>query len=108
MPGGILSSMAHIFLNQTKCYVTPWINRKTGEFVTAGTYRAPEKYHYLYRHLRECGSIVEVPYFNQKLLFQTPRDIIRMIKADNEEWKEYVPQAAHRMAEYLKEGGQAE
>ena len=106
MPGGILSSMAHIFLNQTKCYVTPWINRKTGEFVTAGTYRAPEKYHYLYRHLLESGSIVEVPYFNQKLLFQTPRDIIRMIKADNEEWKDYVPAEALRMAEHLK-GGQS-
>ena len=105
MPGGILSSMAHIFLNQTKCYVTPWINRKTGEFVTAGTYRAPEKYHYLYRHLLESGAIVEVPYFNQKLLFQTPRDIIRMISAGNEEWKDYVPQEAYRMVEHMKEGG---
>ena len=107
MPGGILSSMAHIFLNQTKCYVTPWINRKTGEFVTAGTYRAPEKYHYLYRHLLESGSIVEVPYFNQKLLFRTPRDIIRMIRTDNDEWKEYVPAEAQRMAEHLKGGAGA-
>ena len=106
LPGGILSSMAHIFLNQTKCYVTPWINRQTGEFVTAGTYRAPEKYHHLYKHLRENGDIVEVPYFNQKLLFQTPRDIIRMISEGKEEWKEYVPEAAHRMAEHLK-GGQS-
>lgn len=104
MPGGILSSMAHIFLNQTKCYVTPWINRKTGEFVTATTYRAPEKYHYLYKHLLESGRIVDVPYFNQKFLFQTPRDIIRMINEGKDEWKEYVPEQAHRMAEHLKGG----
>ncbi len=103
-PGGILSSMGHIFINQTKFYVTPWINRSTGEFVTAGTYRAPEKYHYLYKHLRENGDIVEVPYFNQKLLLSTPRDIIRMICAGDEAWKEYVPAEAHRMVEHIKEG----
>lgn len=104
LPGGILASMGHIFLNRTKFYVTPWINRQTGEFVTAGTYRAPEKYHYLYRHLRENGNIIEVPYFNQKLLFRTPRDIIRMIKEGDEEWKEFVPEQAYRMVEHLKGG----
>ncbi len=102
-PGGILATMGHIFVNLTKFYVTPWINRKTGEFVTASTYRAPEKYHYLYRHLCANGDIVDVPYFNQKLLFQTPRDIIRMIRADDEQWKEYVPEQAYRMVEHIKE-----
>ena len=104
--GGILASMGHIFVNKTKFYVTPWINRSTGEFVTAGTYRAPEKYRYLYQHLRENGDVIEVPYFNQKLLFRTPRDIIRMIVSGDEQWKEYVPEAAYRMAEHLK-GGEA-
>lgn len=103
-PGGILSTMGQIFVNNTKCYVTPWINRKTGEFVTASTYKAPEKYHYLYRHLCAQGDIVDVPYFNQKLLFQTPRDIIKMIQADDPQWKEYVPKEAYRMIEHLKEG----
>ena len=103
-PGGILASMGHIFINKTKFYVTPWINRSTGEFVTAGTYRAPEKYRYLYQHLRENGDVIEVPYFNQKLLFRTPRDIIRMILSGDEQWKEYVPEAAYRMAEHLKGG----
>ena len=104
-PGGILASMGHIFVNKTKFYVTPWINRTTGEFVTAGTYKAPEKYHYLYRHLRETGCIVEVPYFNQKFLFQTPRDIVRMIEAGDETWREYVPQSANRLVEHIKEEG---
>lgn len=103
-PGGILASMGHIFINKTKFYVTPWINRSTGEFVTAGTYRAPEKYRYLYQHLRENGDVIEVPYFNQKLLFRTPRDIIRMILSGDEQWKEYVPEAAYCMAEHLKGG----
>lgn len=102
-PGGILATMGHTFVNKTKFFVTPWINRTTGEFVTAGTYKAPEKYHYLYRHLREAGYIIEVPYFNQKLLFQTPRDIERMIKSGDEQWCEYVPESANRMVEHIKE-----
>ncbi len=101
-PGGILASMGHCFINKTRFYVTPWINRKTGEFVTAGTYNAPEKYRYLYKHLLDNGDVVAVPYFNQKLLFRTPRDIVRMINAGDETWKEYVPEAAYRMAEHLK------
>ncbi len=102
-PGGILATMGHIFVNKTKFYVTPWINRTTGEFVTAGTYKAPEKYHYLYRHLRETDCIVDVPYFNQKLLFQTPRDIVRMIMTGDSQWREYVPETAYRLVEHIKE-----
>lgn len=101
-PGGILASMGHIFVNKTQFYVTPWINRKTNEFVTANTYRAPDKYKHLYKHLLSNGDIVDVPYFNQKLLFRTPRDIMRMIQEGDENWKEYVPEEAFRMAEHLK------
>ena len=38
------------------------------------------------------------------ILFRTPRDIMRMIRDNDEEWKEYVPEVAFRMAEHLKEG----
>lgn len=101
-PGGILASMGLCFVGKTRFYVTPWINRKTGEFVTAGTYNPPEKYKSLYKHLLNSEDIVSVPYFNQKLLFRTPRDIVRMINANDETWKEYVPEQAYRMAEHLK------
>ncbi len=102
--GGILSNIGSTFINETKFYVTPWINHATGEFVTAGTYRPFEKYKYLYRHLMANEKIVEVPYFNQKLLFKTPRDIIRMILENDEQWKEYVPEASYRMVEHIQQG----
>ncbi len=101
--GGIFSAMGQSFINETKFYVTPWINRSTGEFVTASTYRAPESYKYLYRHLLACGSIVDVPYFNQKLLMQTPNDILSMIVNGDECWREYIPTEAKRMVEHIKQ-----
>lgn len=101
MPGGILSSIGCTFLNKTRLYVTPWINRSTGEFVTAKTFRAPDKYKYLYQHLLENELVVDVPYFNQKLLLRTPRDIQKMILAKDPAWKEYVPREAYRSALHL-------
>ncbi|OCA03125.1 nicotinate-nucleotide adenylyltransferase [Akkermansia glycaniphila] len=101
-PGGILSTIGHIFLNKTKLYVTPWINRSSGEFVTASNFRPPSSYKYLYQHLLENGLIVDVPYFNEKLLLQTPRDIQKMIADNNPAWKEYVPREAYRAALHLR------
>ncbi len=101
-PGGILSDMGSLFLNRTKLYVTPWINRRTGEFVTAGTYEAPAKYTHLYKYLLDNANIISVPYFNQKLLFRTPRDIIRMINDCDNTWKEYVPEQAFRMVDHIR------
>ncbi len=106
--GGIFANLGNTFLNDTKFYVTPWINRSTGEFVTANTYKAPQKYEHLYRYLLNAGEIIEVPYFNQKLLFQTPRDIIKMIHNNDESWREYVPAEAERMVEHIKQGGSLE
>ena len=40
-------SLIHI----SRLYVSPWLNRKSGEFVTARTFRAPEPYVHLYQHL---------------------------------------------------------
>ncbi len=103
-PGGIFLNIAQTFLNQTKLYVTPWINRATGEFVTAGTYKAPDAYKHLYSHLLNNGSIIEVPYFNAPLLLQTPRDIIKMILSGTDDWRNYVPAEAERMIEHIKQG----
>lgn len=41
IPGGILESFGRTFQNKTRLYVSPWLNRKSGEFVTARTFRAP-------------------------------------------------------------------
>ena len=70
--------------------------------MTAGTYEAPDKYTYLYKYLLDNGDIISVPYFNQKLLFPTPRDIIRMINEGDNTWKEYVPEQAHRMVDHIR------
>ncbi len=102
IPGGILQSFGRTFQHKTKLYVSPWLNRKSGEFVTARTFRPPQGYHYLYQHFLENNLIVDVPFFNERLMRYTPRDIQRMIKEGNPEWREFVPEPAQRFAMHIR------
>ncbi len=102
---GIFVSMSKIFINETRFYITPWLNRKTGELVTAHSYVVPKRYTYLYRHLMSCGDLIDVPYYNMQLLSQTPRDIIEMIQSGNEQWREYVANPCQLAADHIKERG---
>jgi hypothetical protein len=102
IPGGILESFGRTFQNKTRLYVSPWLNRKSGEFVTARTFRAPEQYQALYQHFLANQLVVDVPFFNEQLLRHTPRDIQRMIAADDPTWKTLVPEEAHRSALHLR------
>ena len=102
IPGGILESFGRTFQNKTRLYVSHWLNRKSGEFVTARTFRAPEQYVHLYQHFLANGLVVDVPFFNEFLLRHTPRDIQRMIAADEDIWKTLVPAEAHRSALHFR------
>lgn len=102
IPGGILESFGRTFQHKTKLYVSPWLNRRSGEFVTARTFRAPQGYHHLYQHFLENNLIVDVPYFNEKLMRYTPRDIHKMIANGDEQWRELVPEEAHRFAVHVR------
>ena len=53
---------------------------------------------HLYQHFLANGLVVDVPFFNEFLLRHTPRDIQRMIAADEDIWKTLVPEEAHRSA----------
>ena len=100
-PGGILNLRTHL-PEQNAPVRLPRLNRKSGEFVTARTFRAPEQYVHLYQHFLANGLVVDVPFFNEFLLRHTPRDIQRMIAADEDIWKTLVPEEAHRSALHFR------
>lgn len=102
LPGGILESFGRTFQNKTKLYVSPWLNRKSGEFVTARTFRSPEGYHHLYQHFLENNLVIDVPFFNEKLMRYTPRDIQKMIIDGDGQWKEFVPVEAQPFSTHIK------
>ncbi|BCX47270.1 nicotinate-nucleotide adenylyltransferase [Haloferula helveola] len=104
LPGGLLESFGRLFRNQVSLYVYPWRNRVTGEVVTADSFRAPEDASHLYRHFMETQRIRSIPYRDLDLLKYTGRDIQRLIREGDPEWKSYVPEVAHRAALHLQVG----
>ncbi len=104
LQGGRLESFGRLFRNQVSLYVYPWRNRKTGEVVTADGFRAPDDATHLFRHFMENGKIRSIPYRDLDLLKYTGRDIQRLIREGDPEWKSYVPEVAHRAALHLQAG----
>lgn len=102
LAGGLLESFGRLFKNQVTLYVHPWRNRRNGELVTAENFRAPERERLIYRYLLETGRIRGIPYQDLELLHYTGRDIQRMIREGDPEWKDYVPEVAHRAAAHLR------
>ncbi|MFC4991314.1 TonB-dependent receptor [Rubritalea tangerina] len=101
LDGGILESFGRLFKHSLSLYVYPWKNRKDGELVTAESFRASDNFKYLYQHLLQNRLIRSVESGNEELLNYTGRDIQKMIAAGGEEWKELVPEVAHRAAMHI-------
>jgi hypothetical protein len=99
LAGGLLESFGRLFKKGVTLEVFPWENRKTGELVTAETFRAPENCLHLYQHFVENGRIHGISCGDKSLLAYTGRDVSRMIAAGDEGWRKLVPEAAWTMVE---------
>ena len=99
LTGGLLESFGRLFKQGVTLHVFPWQNRKTGELVSAASFRAPENCLHLYQHFVDNGRIFGVAPGDVALLAHTGRDVCRMILADDTRWHEWVPQDAWPMAE---------
>lgn len=99
LEGGLLESFGRLFKQGVTLHVFPWRNRKTGELVTADTFRAPDDSIHLYQHFLKNGRIRSVPCEDSGILAYTGRDVCRMIVEGDASWKELVPEPAWRMAE---------
>ena len=98
LAGGILESFGRLFKNELALYVYPWKHKNGGELVTAEKFRVDDHLKYLYKFFLENNMIRDIKCSNEKLLKYTGRDIKKMIKNKNENWREFVPEVAHKAA----------
>ncbi len=98
LAGGLLESFGRLFKEGVTLHVFPWKNRRSGELVTAETFRAPEDSVHLYRHFLANGRIQPIVCEDEELLGHTGRDVCRMIAAGDEKWHHLVPEVAWTMA----------
>ncbi len=95
LEGGVLESFGRLFKNNLALYVYPWKNRQSNELVTALNFKVDEKLKHLYSHFLENEMINQVECSDESLLDKTGRDILRLVEAADDEWKNWVPKEAH-------------
>ncbi len=98
LAGGLLESFGRLFKEGVTLHVYPWKNRRSGEVVTATTFRPPTDSAHLYRHFVENGRIHSIPCEDERTLDFTGRDVCRMIQTGDERWHGLVPESAWTMA----------
>ena len=99
LDGGLLEAMGLLFKGSLVLYVYPWKNNRTGEVVTADTFRAPSHLQHLYTYLRATGHITpirDVEVVDKPIL---PREVLALIQLRNPAWEAAVPA---RVVEMIK------
>lgn len=99
LAGGVLESFGRLFKNRVRLYVYPWHNTKSMELVTAENFKAPENWQFFYQHLTQNERIIPVGVGDPSLLANTGRQIMKKIEANDDNWKEWVPEEAYGMVE---------
>ena len=99
LAGGLLESFGRLFKEGVTLHVFPWKNRKNGELVTAGNFRAPADSVHLYQHFLVNETILAIPCEDDLILSYTGRDVCRMIQGKDKQWHQLVPEVAWTMAE---------
>ncbi|HXJ44553.1 MAG TPA: hypothetical protein VNH18_35025, partial [Bryobacteraceae bacterium] len=99
LEGGILEAFGKLFTRNLWIYVYPLLDSATGQLTTAENIEMPTGLSSLYRHLVERGRILKLDNFDQSILHIFSRDVLRMIKEQDETWEDMVPQ---EIAEVIK------
>ncbi len=92
----------------TRLYIYPWRNARTGELVTAETFRVRPHLRHLYEHLRENHFIEAIREYTAADLSMMPRDVLARLQAGDRSWEVMVPAAVVRVIKEQKLFGLAE
>ncbi len=91
LAGGVLESFGRLFKNDTRLYVYPLKDPKTGELATVANFSVAPELAKLYGHLVERGNILPLEGYDPACLGIFSRDVARRIQAGDPSWESEVP-----------------
>ena len=89
--GGMLGGLGQLFKNQSRVYVYPSVNFKTGELLTAENYPIAPAHRLLYEYFRQSGAIRPLEPTHPDLLRIRSHDLLAMIQSGDAAWEKQVP-----------------
>jgi hypothetical protein len=91
LEGGILESFGRLFKNDTRLYVYPYRDPKTGELYTVENLEVAKELRKLYGYLVDRGCIQPLTGYDAELLHIFSRDVARRIQTGEPGWEQDVP-----------------
>jgi hypothetical protein len=106
--GGVLEAFGRMLSGPVRLAIYPWKNSRTGELVTAETFRVRTHLSHLYEHLLENHFIEAIREYTAADLSIMPRDVLARLQAGDSSWEAMVPAAVVRVIKERKLFGLAE
>jgi len=91
LDGGLLESLGRLFRGNLTLYVYPFMNKQTGNLLSADTLELPPDIYPLYDYARRAGRIVTLDNHEPDCLAINSRDVLKMIAAGDTKWEAMVP-----------------
>jgi hypothetical protein len=102
LDGGVLESFGRLFNNDTRLYVYPLKDQRSGELGTVSNLTIPTHLQKLYGHLVDRGCILPLEGYDPECLGIFSRDVTKRIQAGDARWESEVPR---EVAEVIKSRG---
>ena len=93
LEGGILEAFGKLFSDNTRLYVYPALDDKTGQLITSENLELPDKVKLLYDHLVRNRYIVGMQGYRTDLFHIFSRNILDLVKQGPGEWELMVPES---------------
>ncbi len=97
--GGILEAFGILFTRDLKMYLYPSQNEQGENVYNSGNLDVHPRLKPLYDYLVQNNRMVDIDNFNSKYLNIFSREVLRMIREGDPEWKEMVPEKAKSIIE---------
>jgi hypothetical protein len=91
LEGGILESFGRLFKNDTRLYVYPLKDQKSGELATVANLQVAPHLQKLYGHLVDRACILPLHGYDAECLGIFSRDVAKRIQAGDPSWESEVP-----------------
>jgi hypothetical protein len=89
--GGILEAMGRMFPENTRFYIYPALDRKTGKILLVDDVEMESDVKHIFDFLVDNRKIRNLRQAKTQWLHITPQEVLNLIEANNPSWEKMVP-----------------
>lgn len=99
LSGGILEAFGKLFFKDLRVYLYPMLDAETGELTTSDNLKVHPRMKELYKFFKYNGKLKDIEDYNPDILHIFSREVLRMIEAGEDGWKEMLPEGIPNLME---------